>query len=113
MRRLVKSAQGKRIVREPVPIAKEEPLKLELQDFIKCVLEKETPERVKRVVEEYLRSNERVMEAKVGIGRLKRRFCTKTAIFCGRRRSLTRPGAGRSKCYAVPCPFRPISSRAA
>jgi len=28
---------GKRIVREPVPIAKEEPLKLELQDFIECV----------------------------------------------------------------------------
>jgi predicted dehydrogenase len=28
---------GKRIVREPVPIAKDEPLKLELQHFVQCV----------------------------------------------------------------------------
>ena len=41
--RIISQFGGKRIVREPVPIAKEEPLKLELQDFIKCVLEKETP----------------------------------------------------------------------
>jgi predicted dehydrogenase len=34
---------GKRIVREPVPIAKEEPLKMELQDFIKCVQEHQKP----------------------------------------------------------------------
>jgi len=34
---------GKRIVREPVPIAKEEPLKLELQHFAECVREKQTP----------------------------------------------------------------------
>ena len=34
---------GKRIVREPVPIAKEEPLKLELQHFIQCVREKQVP----------------------------------------------------------------------
>jgi predicted dehydrogenase len=34
---------GKRIVREPVPINKEEPLKLELQDFIKCVQEHQRP----------------------------------------------------------------------
>ena len=31
------------IVREPVPIAKDEPLKLELQDFVECVREKQTP----------------------------------------------------------------------
>ena len=34
---------GKRIVREPVPIEKDEPLKLELQHFVECVREKETP----------------------------------------------------------------------
>jgi predicted dehydrogenase len=30
-------------VREPVPIAKDEPLKLELQSFVNCVREKLTP----------------------------------------------------------------------
>ena len=34
---IVSEFGGKRIVREPVPIAKEEPLKLELQHFIECV----------------------------------------------------------------------------
>jgi predicted dehydrogenase len=34
---------GKHIVREPVPIAKDEPLKLELQDFVNCVREKHAP----------------------------------------------------------------------
>ena len=34
---------GKKIVREPVPIAKEEPLKLELQHFIACVKDHRTP----------------------------------------------------------------------
>ena len=34
---------GKRIVREPVPIAKDEPLKLELQHFIACVCALQTP----------------------------------------------------------------------
>ena len=34
---------GKRIVREPVPIAKDEPLKLELQHFVNCVREHLTP----------------------------------------------------------------------
>ena len=40
---IVSEFGGKRIVREPVPIAKEEPLKLELQHFINCVREKQTP----------------------------------------------------------------------
>jgi predicted dehydrogenase len=35
---------GKRIVREPVPIAKEEPLRLELQHFIQCVRAHRTPD---------------------------------------------------------------------
>jgi len=34
---------GKKIVREPVPIAKEEPLKLELEHFIECVRVQHTP----------------------------------------------------------------------
>lgn len=34
---------GRKIVREPVPINKEEPLKLELRDFVRCVLEEQTP----------------------------------------------------------------------
>ena len=40
---IVSQFAGKRIVREPVPIAKEEPLKLELQHFVNCVCEKQTP----------------------------------------------------------------------
>jgi predicted dehydrogenase len=40
---IVSEFAGKRIVREPVPIAKDEPLKLELQHFINCVREKQTP----------------------------------------------------------------------
>jgi predicted dehydrogenase len=40
---IVSEFAGKRIVREPVPIAKDEPLKLELQHFIECVREKQTP----------------------------------------------------------------------
>src|SRR5207302_7245755 len=34
---------GKRIVHEPVPIAKEEPLKLELQHFVECIRARQTP----------------------------------------------------------------------
>jgi predicted dehydrogenase len=40
---VVSEFAGKRIVRQPVPIAKEEPLKLELQHFIECIREKQTP----------------------------------------------------------------------
>jgi predicted dehydrogenase len=34
---------GRKIVREPVPIAKDEPLKLELQHFVECVAARRTP----------------------------------------------------------------------
>jgi len=34
---------GKKIVREPVPIVKDEPLKVELQHFVQCVRERQTP----------------------------------------------------------------------
>src|SRR5262245_40677089 len=40
---IVSEFGGKRIVREPVPIAKDEPLKLELQHFIACVSASQTP----------------------------------------------------------------------
>ncbi len=40
---IVSEFAGQRIVREPVPITKEEPLKLELQHFIDCIREQQTP----------------------------------------------------------------------
>jgi predicted dehydrogenase len=40
---IVSEFAGKKIVREPVPIAKDEPLKLELQHFVDCIREKQTP----------------------------------------------------------------------
>ena len=40
---IVSQFGGKRIVREPVPIAKEEPLRLELQHFVQCVRAHRTP----------------------------------------------------------------------
>jgi len=40
---IVSEFGGKRIVREPVPIAKDEPLKLELQHFAECVRAHRTP----------------------------------------------------------------------
>jgi predicted dehydrogenase len=41
---IVSEFAGKKIVREPVPIAKGEPLKLELEDFIECIGAHRTPE---------------------------------------------------------------------
>lgn len=41
---IVSEFAGRRIVREPVPITKEEPLKLELAHFIECVRAHRTPE---------------------------------------------------------------------
>jgi predicted dehydrogenase len=40
---IVSEFAGKRIVREPVPIEKDEPLKLELQSFVRCVRQQQTP----------------------------------------------------------------------
>jgi predicted dehydrogenase len=40
---IVSQFGGKRVVREPVPIAKEEPLKLELQHFVQCIQAHRTP----------------------------------------------------------------------
>jgi hypothetical protein len=40
---IVSEFAGRKIVREPVPIAKEEPLRLELAHFVACVQERRTP----------------------------------------------------------------------
>jgi predicted dehydrogenase len=40
---IVSEFAGKRIVREPVPIIKDEPLKLELRHFVNCVRARQTP----------------------------------------------------------------------
>jgi predicted dehydrogenase len=40
---IVSQFGGKRIVREPVPLAKEEPLRLELEHFVECVRARRTP----------------------------------------------------------------------
>ena len=40
---IVSEFGGKRIVREPVPITKDEPLKLELQSFVDCVRARQIP----------------------------------------------------------------------
>ena len=40
---IVSEFGGKKIVREPVPITKEEPLKLELQHFVECVRARQKP----------------------------------------------------------------------
>ena len=40
---IVSEFGGKRIVREPVPITKDEPLKLELEHFVECVREQQKP----------------------------------------------------------------------
>ncbi len=42
-RTIVSEFAGRRIVREPVPIAKEEPLKLELEHFVACARAHRTP----------------------------------------------------------------------
>lgn len=41
--KIVSQFAGKKIVREPVPIAKDEPLKLELEHFASCVKARSTP----------------------------------------------------------------------
>ena len=40
---IVSEFAGRRIVREPVPVEKEEPLKLELQSFVDCIRAHQTP----------------------------------------------------------------------
>ena len=40
---IVSEFAGKKIIREPVPIAKEEPMRLELMHFVNCVRERQAP----------------------------------------------------------------------
>jgi predicted dehydrogenase len=40
---IVSEFAGRKLVREPVPIEKDEPLKLELRDFIRCIESEQTP----------------------------------------------------------------------
>ena len=66
---VVSEFAGKKIVREPVPIAKDEPLKLELQHFIACVREKQTPmvsgESAKRALDLAFEITRRIQNQKV------------------------------------------------
>ncbi len=65
---IVSEFAGKRIVREPVPIAKGEPLKLELQSFVNCVRDKQTPmvsgESAKRALDLAFEITRQVQQAK-------------------------------------------------
>jgi predicted dehydrogenase len=65
---IVSEFAGKRIVREPVPIAKEEPLKLELQHFVNCVREHQTPmvsgESAKRALDLAFEITRQIQQAK-------------------------------------------------
>jgi predicted dehydrogenase len=61
---IVSEFAGKKIVREPVPITKEEPLKLELQHFVACVREQQQPrvsgESAKRALDLALEITEQI-----------------------------------------------------
>ncbi len=75
---IVSEFAGKRIVREPVPITKEEPLKLELEHFIGCVRAHRTPlvsgESAKRALDLALEITAQINKewARVGEEMLKR-----------------------------------------
>jgi len=66
---IVSQFAGKKIVREPVPIAKDEPLKLELQHFVDCVREKHTPvvsgESAKRALDLAFEITEQIQNWKI------------------------------------------------
>jgi predicted dehydrogenase len=64
---IVSEFAGRKIVREPVPIAKEEPLKLELRSFVECVRRRQTPvvsgEAAKEALELALEITRQIREA--------------------------------------------------
>ncbi len=66
---IVSEFAGKRIVREPVPIAKDEPLRLELSHFVECVRAHRTPvvsgESAKRALDLALEITAQIQSAKV------------------------------------------------
>lgn len=65
-RAVISEFAGKRIVREPVPITREEPLRLELEHFIRCVREHQTPavsgETARRTLDLALEITRRIQE---------------------------------------------------
>lgn len=65
-RSVVSEFAGRRIVREPVPIEKDEPLKLELRSFIECVHGRRTPvvtgEAARRALELALQITRQIRE---------------------------------------------------
>lgn len=64
---IVSEFGGKRIVREPVPLEKEEPLKLELRSFMECVEDRQTPvvsgEAAKRALDLALEITRQIAQA--------------------------------------------------
>jgi len=70
---IVSEFAGQRIVREPVPLAREEPLRLELQHFIQCVRAHRTPrvsgESAKRALDLALEITRQVQSAGLGQNR--------------------------------------------
>ena len=64
---IVSEFGGKRIVREPVPINKEEPLRLELKSFIQCVARRQSPvvsgESAKRALDLAFEITEQIRKA--------------------------------------------------
>jgi predicted dehydrogenase len=64
---IVSEFAGKRIVREPVPLAKEEPLRLELEHFVECARAKQTPvvsgESAKRALDLALEITSRIQSS--------------------------------------------------
>jgi predicted dehydrogenase len=69
--KIISEFGGKRIVREPVPITKEEPLKLELEHFIECVRAKQTPvvsgESAKQALDLAFQITTQIAEAGFGV----------------------------------------------
>jgi len=68
---IVSEFAGRRIVREPVPIEKDEPLKLELQDFVACAQARQAPrvsgESARRALELALEISRQIRQADVRI----------------------------------------------
>src|SRR4051812_1353937 len=66
---IVSEFAGKKIVREPVPIEKDEPLKLELQHFVECVKAQQTPrvsgEAAKRALDLAFEITRQIQQSKV------------------------------------------------
>src|SRR5579859_1365796 len=67
---IVSEFAGQRIVRQPVPINKEEPLKLELQHFINCVAAHRTPvvsgESAKKALDLALEISQQIKSTQIG-----------------------------------------------